>query len=67
MCLPALQKRRYRDRHLVENAFCWLKNFRRAATRYDKRAATFMSTVALATAVTFWCFNPQKWTSQINA
>ena len=47
-------KRRYRDRHLVENAFCRLKDFRRVATRYDKLAANFLSGVALATAVAFW-------------
>lgn len=48
-------KRRYRDRHLIENAFCRLKDFRRVATRYDKLAANFLSAVALATLVAFWC------------
>ena len=47
-------KRRYRDRHLVENAFCRLKDFSRVATRYDKLAANFMAAVALATTVAFW-------------
>ena len=47
-------KRRYRDRYLVENAFCCMKDFRRIATRYDKLAPDFMSAVALATAVVFW-------------
>ena len=47
-------KRRYRDRHLVENAFCRLKDFRRVATRYDEFAANFMAAVALATTVAFW-------------
>jgi transposase len=47
-------KQRYRDRHLFENAFCRLKDFRRIATRYDKLAANFLSGVALATAVAFW-------------
>jgi transposase len=47
-------KQRYRGRHLIENAFCRLKDFRRVATRYDKLAANFLSTVALATAVAFW-------------
>ncbi len=47
-------KQRYRDRHLIENAFCRLKDFRRVATRYDKLAANFLSGVALATAVAFW-------------
>lgn len=45
---------RYRGRHLIENAFCRMKDFRRIATRYDKLAANFLSAVALATAVAFW-------------
>jgi transposase len=47
-------KARYRDRHLVENAFCRIKDFRRVATRYDKLAANFLSVVALAILVAFW-------------
>lgn len=48
------QRREGRARHLIENAFCCLKDFRRVATRYDKLADNFLSTVALATAVAFW-------------
>lgn len=48
-------KQRYVGRHLIENAFCRLKDFRRVATRYDKLAANFLSAVALATAIAFWC------------
>lgn len=48
-------KRRYRERHLIENAFCRLKDFRRVATRYDKLAGNFLSAVAIATLVAFWC------------
>ena len=29
----AYDKQRYRDRHLIENAFCRIKDFRRVATR----------------------------------
>jgi transposase len=47
-------KDRYRDRHLIENAFCRLKDFRRVATRYDKLAVNFLSGVAVATALAFW-------------
>jgi len=47
-------KDRYRERHLIENAFCRLKDFRRIATRYDKLAANFLSAVAIATIVAFW-------------
>ncbi len=49
-----LDKARYRSRHLVENAFCRLKDFRRVATRYDKLARNFLSAVALATILAFW-------------
>jgi transposase len=47
-------KERYRDRHLIEYAFCRLKDFRRVHTRYDKIAANFLSGVAFATAIAFW-------------
>jgi len=45
---------RYRSRHLIENAFCRIKGFRRIATRYDRLAANFLSAVALATTLAFW-------------
>ena len=45
---------RYNDRHLIENAFCRLKDFRRIATRYDKLAANFFSAVAIAALVAYW-------------
>jgi transposase len=44
---------RYRDRHLIENAFCRLKDFRRIATRYDGLSRNFLSAAALATVVAF--------------
>ncbi len=47
-------RERYKDRHLIENAFCRLKDFRRVATRYDKGAANYLSGVALATMLSFW-------------
>ena len=47
-------KQRYKHRHLIENAFCQLKDFRRVATRYDKLARNFLSAVALATLIAFW-------------
>lgn len=45
---------RYKGRHLIENAFCRLKDFRRVATRYDKLARNYLSGVALAAALAFW-------------
>ena len=44
-------QKRYRGRHLIENAFCRLKDFRRVATRYDKLARNYLSGVALAAAL----------------
>jgi hypothetical protein len=41
-------------RHLIENAFCHLKNFRRIATRYDPLAINFAATIYLAGAVIWW-------------
>ncbi|MCH7543082.1 MAG: transposase, partial [Proteobacteria bacterium] len=34
--------------------FCRLKDFRRIATRYDKRADTYLSSVLLAAAIIWW-------------
>jgi transposase len=47
-------QRRYRERWRIEAAVCRLKDFRRVATRYDKLAANFLSTVALAAIYAFW-------------
>ena len=44
-------KERYRARHLIENFFAKLKQFRGIATRYDKRAKTFLGAVYLAATV----------------
>lgn len=41
----------YRERNIVERFFCRLKHFRAAATRYDKRASTYLATVLLASIV----------------
>ena len=48
-------KLRYKDRWRAEAVFCRLKDFRRVATRYDKLARNYASTVALAAVVAFWC------------
>lgn len=46
---PAMfSKAAYRKRHLVENFFERIKNFRRVATRYDKLAHTFFGFACLA-------------------
>ncbi len=41
----------YRERNVVERFFCRLKHFRSVATRYDKRATTYLATVLLASIV----------------
>ena len=43
----------YKARHLVENFFCKLKQFRAIATRYDKTARNFLAAIHLA-AATIW-------------
>jgi transposase len=43
----------YKARHLIENFFCKLKQFRAIATRYDKTARNFLAAVHLA-AATIW-------------
>lgn len=45
----------YRERNLIERMFCRLKDFRRIATRYDKRADIFAASVYLAAITTWWC------------
>jgi putative transposase len=39
---------------VIERMFCRLKDFRRIATRYDKRADIFLSAILLAAALIWW-------------
>jgi transposase len=41
-------KELYKARHLIENFFCKLKQFRAIATRYDKTARNFLAAIYLA-------------------
>jgi transposase len=41
----------YKARHLIENFFARLKQYRAIATRYDKTAACFLGAIHLAAAV----------------
>jgi transposase len=43
----------YEARHLIENFFCWAKQFRGIATRYDKTARNFLAAFHLI-AVLCW-------------
>jgi transposase len=47
-------KTAYKGRNVIERMFCRLKDFRRIATRYDKRADVFLSAVLLAAALIWW-------------
>lgn len=51
---PGFSKALYRNRNAVERAFGRLKDFRRIATRYDRRADVFLSAIALAATVSYW-------------
>ncbi len=44
-------RRAYKKRHVVENFFERIKNYRRVATRYDKLAITYLGFVYLAVTV----------------
>jgi len=46
-------KELYQARHLIENFFCKLKQFRAIATRYDKTARNFLAGIHLA-AIAIW-------------
>lgn len=43
----------YKVRHLIENFFARLKQFRAIATRYDKRAANFLGAIYLVASMTW--------------
>ena len=47
-------KRRYKRRNRIEIMFGRLKDWRRVATRYDRRPMAFISDIALAATVIFW-------------
>ena len=49
-----LDKKRYKDRWMVEAVFCRLKDFRRVATRYDKLSRNYLSSLIIASIVAYW-------------
>ena len=62
-CIPAKRNRKvqiehdaalYRKRHKIENMFGRMKDWRRVAMRFDRRADIFLSACALAAIVLFW-------------
>ena len=50
----AYDRAAYKQRNVIERMFCRLKDFRRIATRYDKRADTFLSAVFIAAILIWW-------------
>jgi transposase len=51
---PDFEANAYKQRNLIERAFCRIKDWRATATRYDKRAANFLAGLCLAVTLTFW-------------
>jgi transposase len=52
----SFDKKSYKQRHRIENAFCRLKDFRRIATRYDRLARNFLASVCLVAAIVWWIY-----------
>ena len=50
----SFDRKAYKHRHRIENAFCRLKDFRRIATRYDRLARNFLASVCLVAAIVWW-------------
>jgi len=48
---PAIDAEMYKWRHLIENFFCKLKEFKRIALRADKTDQSFAAMISLAAAV----------------
>ena len=48
---PSYDKDLYEAHHLIENFFCWLKQFRAIAARYDKRDFNFLAGVYAASSL----------------
>ncbi len=50
----SFNRRAYKWRHRIKNAFCRLKDFRRIATRYDRLARNYLAAVCLVAAIVWW-------------
>ena len=48
---PEHDREKYKWRHLVENFFCFIKAFRRIATRYEKTDTCFAAMINLVASV----------------
>ena len=54
---PAFDRAAYKERNIVERAFCQLRQHRAVATRYDKRDFTWRGTVDVAS-IRIWLRHP---------
>jgi transposase len=52
--VPPFERHHYKGRNVIERAFSHLKDWRRVATRYDKLARNFRSTILLAAILIWW-------------
>lgn len=50
----SFDRKSYKQRHRIENAFGRLKDFRRIFTRYDRLARNFLASVCLAAVIVWW-------------
>jgi transposase len=50
----AFNRRLYKQRWLIENAFSRIKDYRRIAMRYDKLARNYFASVCIAGALVWW-------------
>lgn len=62
-CMPPKKNRKqpqpydetlYKKRHKIENSFAWIKDWRRIATRYNRCAHTFFSSICIAASIIFY-------------
>ena len=49
-------RRLYKERRRIENAFGRLKDFRRIPTRYDRLARNFLASVCIVAALVRWVY-----------
>src|SRR3954471_2061326 len=54
---PDFDREAYRQRNIVERLINRLKNFRRIATRYEKRAANYLAMITIG-AILLWIYCP---------
>ena len=47
-------RRIYNKRNVIERMFCRFKDWRRLATRYDRKVQTFLATATIAAIVNWW-------------